>query len=383
MKNEDKSKILLVLIIFLFTFSSQVFAQSADGSVPPADPAAGTTPAPDPVPIPAPTSTTPVATPTPKLTPKITPKPVAPAPLPIVAPVITLDPVPIPAPQNNYTGIIVGILAVGLGTALFFGLKAKPQKTNDKQNKKCLNFKKLMEDKLNELTDLRGHIEDLAKDEVLKQLPYIEKVEKEYARLRELYEQCITSLKWNKKEVLIFHGTEGYPEENWFPWLKGVLEGKSVKTSVPQFPSPKDLPAKVDEWFQVLKDYQKSFNEDTIIVGHSLGGVFLLKILEKLDKPIGTAVFVGTPIGVKPILNYDRDKSFAGFDFDWEKIKKNARNFIVYQSDDDPYVGLANGEELARNLGVKLSFIPGAGHFNTKAGYTKFEDLQKKLESLL
>ena len=26
--------------------------------------------------------------------------------------------------------------------------------------------------------------------------------------------------------VFIFHGTEGYPEENWFPWLKEKLEAE-------------------------------------------------------------------------------------------------------------------------------------------------------------
>ena len=108
-----------------------------------------------------------------------------------------------------------------------------------------------------------------------------------------------------------------------------------------------------------------------------------LPVLEKLKKPVKSAIFVGTPIGVRPILNYDRDSSFSGFSFDWETIKKNARSFIVFQSDDDPYVGLDNGTELAKKFGVEVSFIPNAGHFNKKAGYTKFEKLLEKVEQLL
>ncbi len=186
------------------------------------------------------------------------------------------------------------------------------------------------------------------------------------------------------RNVFIFHGTEGYPEENWFPWLKEKLEATGkCKVFVPQFPSPPVVPAKVAEWFEVLKGYKQYINEDTILIGHSLGGIFVLRMLEHRKQPVRAAVFVGTPIGVRPILNYDRDSSFSGFSFDWATIKANAKDFVVYQSDNDLYVSLGNGEELAKNLGVKLSFIPNAGHFNAKAGYTKFEALLEKLQGII
>jgi len=183
--------------------------------------------------------------------------------------------------------------------------------------------------------------------------------------------------------IFIFHGTEGHPQENWFPWLKQELEAKGYDVTVPQFPSPPVVPAKISEWFDVLKDYEDKITENTIIIGHSLGGIFTLRVLEKLDHPIKAAFFVGAPIGVRPILNYDRDNAFSGFDFEWKNIKPKAKDFVVYQSDDDPYVGLDNGKELAEHLGVELSFIPNAGHFNKRAGYTKFEDLRDKLLKIL
>lgn len=182
--------------------------------------------------------------------------------------------------------------------------------------------------------------------------------------------------------IFIIHGTEGYPEENWFPWLKAKLEALGHQVFVPQFPSPPIVPAKISEWFEVFNGYQQYLDEDTIIIGHSLGGVFTLRVLEKITQPIKAAIFVGTPIGVRPILNYDRDSSFSGFDFNWENIKPKAQNFIVFQSDDDPYVSLGNGEELAKRLGIKLSFVPNAGHFNKRAGYLEFEELLEKIKAL-
>ncbi|MCR4328230.1 MAG: alpha/beta fold hydrolase [Patescibacteria group bacterium] len=183
------------------------------------------------------------------------------------------------------------------------------------------------------------------------------------------------------RTIFIFHGTEGHPQENWFPWLKEKLEATGkCKVFVPQFPSPPAVPAKIAEWFEVLKGYEQYINEDTILIGHSLGGIFALRILEQQKHPVRAAVFVGTFIN--PVGIY-RDDTFGGFSFDWAEIKANAKDCIVYQSDNDPYVSLANGEELAKNLGVELSFIPNAGHFNAKAGYTKFEALLEKLQGII
>lgn len=69
--------------------------------------------------------------------------------------------------------------------------------------------------------------------------------------------------------------------------------------------------------------------------------------------------------------------------FDYIEIKKKSENFIVFQSDNDPYVGLGDGKELAKNLGVDFDFIPGAGHFNKAAGYEKFDALLEKLLMVL
>ena len=140
--------------------------------------------------------------------------------------------------------------------------------------------------------------------------------------------------------VFIFHGTEGHPKENWFPWLKKELKQNHCNVMIPQFPSPPVVAAKIDEWFAVLKDYERYINENTIIVGHSLGGVFTLRVLEKLKTPIKAALLVGTPIGIRPVLNFNRDKSFSGFEFNWDAIKGNAKSFTVYHSDTDPYVDL-------------------------------------------
>ncbi len=147
--------------------------------------------------------------------------------------------------------------------------------------------------------------------------------------------------------AFIFHGTAGHPQENWFPWIREKLEARGLEVFVPRFPTPEGQ--SLEAWLKVLEHLRGKINRDTIIIGHSLGGMFALKLLELLEQSVKLAVFVATPIGVGEIKNYDADKAFAGFDFDWEKIKANSKNFIVYHSDNDPYVSLENGQELAKH----------------------------------
>ena len=169
--------------------------------------------------------------------------------------------------------------------------------------------------------------------------------------------------------AFVFHGTAGSPEGNWFPWLKTELEAKGIPTIVPRFPTPDG--ESLEAWFDVLDSQEQKINPKSLLVGHSKGGMFLLKVLEKLDEPVEAAVFVSAPIGIKPIRFYEEDKKFSNFEFDWPRITSKANKFMVFHSDDDPYVSLGNGEKLAQLLGVELSFIPSAGHINAESGYTE------------
>ncbi|MBI5073039.1 hypothetical protein HZA99_04435 [Candidatus Woesearchaeota archaeon] len=42
------------------------------------------------------------------------------------------------------------------------------------------------------------------------------------------------------KYAIIVHGTDGHPQENWFPWLKEKLKLYGYEVFVPQFPTPQN-----------------------------------------------------------------------------------------------------------------------------------------------
>lgn len=183
------------------------------------------------------------------------------------------------------------------------------------------------------------------------------------------------------RNVFIFHGTAGNPKENWFPWLKKELEKKGYNVFIPQFPTPKG--ESLEAWLKVLDNYKKYINKDTIIIGHSKGGLFLLRLLERLENPIFGSFLVSTAIGIRPYVFYELNYKFAkGYDFNWNIIKSNSQHFVVYHSNNDPYTCLENGKQIAKNLGVKLTLIQNAGHFNSKSGYLKFKKLFRDFEKI-
>lgn len=181
--------------------------------------------------------------------------------------------------------------------------------------------------------------------------------------------------------AFMIHGAYGNPDENWFPWMKKGLEALGYEVFIPKFPTPKGQTLK--SWLDVFNSYQHYMNKDSIMIGHSIGAAFILDVLEKLDKPARASFLVAGFTGLLGSPVFDSiNKTFVDKPFNWKKIKSNCSSFFVYHSDNDPYVPLKYGKDVAKNLGVDLTVVKGAGHFNESSGYKKFEVLLKEIKKL-
>lgn len=181
--------------------------------------------------------------------------------------------------------------------------------------------------------------------------------------------------------VFIIHGFGGHPKENWFPWLREEVEKRGHRTIVPAFPNS-DAPH-LHEWLEHMKKYEDSIDEETVFVGHSLGGMFILRLLEHMTKPIKAVFLVATVTG--PLDGKDFAplmESFTTPPLDHKLIKKNGGTIHVLHTDNDPYIALKNAEDLAKNLGVTVQVIHGGGHLNASAGFTTFPILRDSILSL-
>lgn len=179
-------------------------------------------------------------------------------------------------------------------------------------------------------------------------------------------------------KTLIIHGTEGHPQENWFPWLKTELEKKGHEVFVPQLPTPEDQTP--DNWTKALNAQVDLATIDNII-GHSCGATFMLQVLETLDRPPKKTVFTGIVFG--PIADKTYNPLVTPFwnrRFDWDKIKANKGDCLFFHGDNDPHGGIDHAETVAGHLDAKVTIIENAGHINEAAGYLKFPQILPFLE---
>ena len=179
------------------------------------------------------------------------------------------------------------------------------------------------------------------------------------------------------KRVFIVHGYDATPNDNWFPWLKKELETKGFKVESPQMPEA-DHPT-LDKWLAHLKKTIGDCDEDTFLVGHSLGTITILRFLENLPKnqKIGGVVLVG---GFSESLGFEPLETFTQKPLDYEKVKKSVNKIVAIHSTDDPSVPYRFSEIIRDKLKAELITLCGAGHINWKS---KYFELPQALEAIL
>lgn len=181
------------------------------------------------------------------------------------------------------------------------------------------------------------------------------------------------------KKVIIVHGWEGSPSINWFPWLKSELESLGIQTVIPEMPDSMHPIQTV--WVEHLSSVVEQVTDELYFVGHSLGGIAILRYLESLSDNVKVGGILLTA-SFPESIGYGELESFFQTSLNYEKIAKIAAQITVIQSTNDPFVPIHMGELLKNNLGAKLVVIQDGGHFNTGAGFTTFPKVLNELEQM-
>lgn len=170
------------------------------------------------------------------------------------------------------------------------------------------------------------------------------------------------------KNAIILHGkpdpgqaeyyNPGMPSSSnahWLPWLQKQLIVHDISAQTPEIPNA---------WQPDYPTWQKEFERydltpETILVGHSCGGGFIVRWLsEHPDARAGSVVLVAPSLGI------DWDKSgFFDFTIDPQLIERVQR-LVIFVSDDDR-------EAIQQSVSNIRSALPGAklrqfhkyGHF--------------------
>lgn len=181
------------------------------------------------------------------------------------------------------------------------------------------------------------------------------------------------------KNAIIIHGMPSKEEydanpqrttEHWLPWLNKQLEDRKIATTIPEMPIP---------YAPVYEQWRDTFehilcNDETVLIGHSCGGGFLVRWLSENNVKVGKVALVAPwtdPDGT------DREYCTDFFDFVIDpNLVAKTEGVIVFVSDDDETPILRTVEELEKQIvGLNVIRKQDMGHFTTGDGIVEFPEL--------
>ncbi|MBP7708583.1 alpha/beta hydrolase [Candidatus Pacearchaeota archaeon] len=165
-----------------------------------------------------------------------------------------------------------------------------------------------------------------------------------------------------KTNYVLLHGYTANPRDDFHPWLRAELEKRGYKVSVPRLPNTFN-PHITQQRDYVLKNCQ--FSPQTILLGHSLGSVVALKVLEELQDPIKRLILVSGFVDSRFQDGEPIESLQETFDwkFDFGKIKRTTSERYILRPKNDSAVSKEQGVRLYASVGGKLvNFVAKKDH---------------------
>jgi leucyl-tRNA synthetase len=159
-----------------------------------------------------------------------------------------------------------------------------------------------------------------------------------------------------KFNYVLVHGYAGGSDAHFLPWVRKQLEEKGHIVHVPTLPNTKN--PDIEEQISFLKK-EVTFDEETIVVAHSLGSVVALKAIESLEAPIKRLILVGGFLDTDIKTNKKYFETF-NWKFDFKKIKANVREIVVLHDENDDVIPPAQAEKFERRLGARVVRVTAA-----------------------
>lgn len=182
-----------------------------------------------------------------------------------------------------------------------------------------------------------------------------------------------------KKSLVIIHGgTTSDTYEEYLAYLRSCeltlekINRKDWKDSLvdklpdfeiiyPKMPNSKN--ARYEEWKIWFEKLFPLLSDQVVLVGHSLGGIFLAKYLTENNFPkrIASLHLVAAPYDTEVIKDSLADFALSGT---VESLSQQTDKIFLYQSKDDTSVAYADVEKYVRDLpSATLRTFEDRGHF--------------------
>ncbi len=191
---------------------------------------------------------------------------------------------------------------------------------------------------------------------------------------------------YKNMQFAIFHGSLGLKDGNWFPDLRKKLSDMGQEVFCPQYPvddfseinKKSKTKQNLDSW---MKTFEKevlphlSKKEKICFIGHSLGNLFILHVLDKHKIKLDCGIFVSPCLDKLGLIPWQYDLANTTFyktDFDFNKLVKLVPTSYVLYSDNDPYIEPRRALHFAKVMESSSIFVRKAGHLNSEVNLNEF-----------
>ncbi len=170
---------------------------------------------------------------------------------------------------------------------------------------------------------------------------------------------------WPNKEEYYNINISSPSNMHWLPWIQKKLLLKNVLAQTPEMPQA--YKPHYEDWKSTLEQFK--IDEETILIGHSCGGGFLVRWLSETDIKVGQVILVvpwvnpSYPTKV-PAEIFEPD--FFRFDISENISAKTAGIKIMYSTDDYPEVIESIKILKSKLKNVEFQEFTGKGHFTFK-----------------
>lgn len=179
---------------------------------------------------------------------------------------------------------------------------------------------------------------------------------------------------WNTRQEFFDSTKPTASNDHWFPWLTKQLMIRGYKVDVPEMTQYDQ--STYESWKREFERYD--ITPDTLLVGHSCGGGFLVRYLSEHDIKVGRVILVAPWLGVMDGELQSETFNQDFFDFTPERTLATKTTSLHLLVSDDDFDDIHQSVAMLRESLDDLQFIElkGMGHFTrTSLGTEEFPEL--------
>ncbi len=182
--------------------------------------------------------------------------------------------------------------------------------------------------------------------------------------------------------IYLIHSYNGDTADSFAPSVRTFAEKHGLKYEFPHFPIRKE--ASFESWSEVMDKYREGLTEDTVVIAHSLGTLFIPKYIAQNE------IRIGAYVSVAGYMDYegrkDLEEIMTGF-YPSEEEFRRCRDLIGYRrslySDSDRMNDRSKLLRYAELLDAGGIMVKGAGHFDPQSGVKDIRELDDILTELV